>query len=147
MFGPSGQFYSNFPSDIEALARYGLLAEQHGQYAEAVRVYEQARQRLNPAPPIALNVHFDPQQPQPASLRAMLNVARGIALDEQGKSQDALAAYAEAARLQPTQAVAQIYLGRSLQKVRRTAEAKTAFVKAAQFGQGNVKAAAEEALR
>lgn len=77
----------------------------------------------------------------------MLNVARGIALDEQGKSQDALAAYAEAARLQPTQAVAQIYLGRSLQKVRRTAEAKTAFVKAAQFGQGNVKAAAEEALR
>lgn len=129
-FNPTIHSYSDFPNDVEALARYGLRAEQRGQWAEAVRVYEQARERLNPKPSIALNfdpqveptaqhLNFDPQaEPtalQLSQLRAMLNVARGIALDEQAKSQDALAAYAEAVRLQPRQAVAQYYLGYGLQ--------------------------------
>ncbi len=148
-FNPAAHYYSDFPNDVESLAHYGLLAEQHGQYAEAVRVYEQARQRLDPRPLIALN--FDPQaQPtalQLSQLRAMLNVVRGIALDEQDKHQDALAAYVEAVRLQPRQAVAQYYLGYGLQKAGRSAEAKAAFAKAAQFGQGDVKAAAEKALK
>ena len=132
------------------MARYGLLAEQHGQYAEAARVYEQARICLNPAPPVALNVYFDPQaEPtaqQSSQLRAMLNVVRGIALDEQGKSSDALAAYAEAAKADPKQPLAQLYLGQALQQAGRKAEAKAAFARATQFGQGDVKAAAEKAL-
>ena len=153
-FNPAIHSYSDFPNDVESLARYGLLAEQHGQYAEAARVYEQAYERLGPSPsggvPVALNVHFDPQaEPtaqQSSQLRAMLNVVRGVALDEQGKSNDALAAYAEAAKDAPKQPVAQMYLGRSLQKAGRRAEAKAAFAKAAKFGQGNVKAAAQKAL-
>ncbi|MDQ2686517.1 MAG: tetratricopeptide repeat protein [Armatimonadota bacterium] len=139
--------YSTFPADVEALARYGILCETAGQYAEAARVYEQARERLNPKPTLPLDVDFDPKVPQPEQLRAMLHVVRGLTLDAQGIPNEALADYSEAARLQPDQPLAQFYLGRGLQKAGRTAEARAAFQKAAQYGHGAVQAEAQKALR
>lgn len=144
---PNHSFYSTFPRDVEAVTRYGLLAEQAGQWREAVQAYEIARERLNPKPMLLLDVEFDPKTPQPAQLRAMLHVVRGLTLDEQGKHEDALSAYTEATRLQPNQPLAQFYLGRGLQKAGRAAEARAAFQKAAQYGHGAVQAEAQKALR
>lgn len=140
-------FYSNFPHDVEALTRYGLLSAQAGQWREAVRVYEQARDRLNPKPDVVLDVNFDSVVPQPEQLCAMLHVVRGLTLEEQGKGNEALAAYSKAASLQPDQPLAQFYLGRGLQKAGRAAEAQAAFQKAARFGHGAVQAEARKALR
>lgn len=146
-YGPAKHSYSTFPADVEALTRYGLLAAQTGQWREAVRVYKQARERLNPKPAVALDVDFNPKAPQPEQLRAMLHVVRGLTLEEQGKGNEALSAYSEAARLQPDQPLAQFYLGRGLQRAGRTAEARAAFQKAARFGNGAVQSAAQKALR
>lgn len=115
-FNPAAHYYSDFPGDVDTLAQYGLLCEERGQWAEAVRVYNQARERLNPAPPVALNVDFDPKVPQPSRLRAMLCVVHGLALDEAGKSKDALAAFREAARLAPNEPLTQFYVGSASQK-------------------------------
>lgn len=110
-FNASTHYYSDFPGDVEALTRYGLLCQQRGQWAEAARVYAQARDRFNPAPPRALAADFDPKVPQPSRLRAMLLIEHGLALSEMGKSQDALAAYKEAKRLAPEEPLTQFYGG------------------------------------
>ncbi len=49
--------------------------------------------------------------PQPSRLRAMLLIEHGLALDEMGKSQDALAAFQEAKRLAPEEPLTQFYGG------------------------------------
>lgn len=146
-FGPTTHSYSNYPADVEALARYGLLSERAGDWDEALKAYEQARERLNPKPILPLDVEFDPKVPQPDQLRAMLHVVRGLTLEEQGKGNEALAAYSEAAHLQPNQPLAQFYLGRGLRRTGRAAEAQTAFQKAARLGTGAVQAEARKALR
>lgn len=144
---PDNGFYSNAPWEGEAMARYGLLAEGAGQWAEAVTAYEKARERLNvhfyPVP----DVHFDPAVRQPSQLRAMLYVVQGLCLDAQSKQVEALGAFAEAAHLDPEQPFAQFNLARGLRKAGRAAEARAAFQKAARLGSGAVQAEAQKALR
>ncbi len=148
VFGSSGSgVYSTFPSDVEALARYGGLCEDAGQHEAALRACNQASERLNPKPKVPLGVPQDRQVASP-ELRAMLEVVRGVALDQQGKKGEALAAFNHAAGLQPNDARVQFYHGYGLRKAGQFAEAQAAFQKAAALDTaGTVKAAAGDNLR
>ncbi len=148
VFGSSGSgVYSTFPSDVEALARYGGLCEDAGQHEAALRACNQASERLNPKPKVPLGIPQDRPVPSP-ELRAMLEVVRGVALDQQGKKGEALGAFNHAAGLQPNDARIQFYHGYGLRKAGRFAEAQAAFQKAARLDtEGTVKAAAAESLR
>lgn len=78
---PDNGFYGNSPATVEAMARYGLLSEEAGQWAEAVTAYEKARERLNVHSYPVPDVHFDPAVRQPSQLRSILHVVRGLCLD------------------------------------------------------------------
>jgi len=148
VFGSSGSgVYSTFPSDVEALARYGTLCEDAGQRDTAIRACNQAAERLNPRPKASLGVRLD--RPVASSeLHAMLGVVRGIALDQQGKRSESLAAFRQAASLQPDDARVQFYHGYGLRKAGQFAEAQAALERAAALEtEGPVKAATEEDLR
>lgn len=146
--------FSTYPSDIAALARHGLLSEEAGQHQEAAKSYDMARQWLNNKAVVPLKASHDLKGPSALRLRAMLEVVRGVALlnakeqDGRDRSAEALAAFTQAAALQPNDARVQFYHGYGLQKVGRFAQAQVAFQKAAQLDTGGaVKGAAGESLR
>ncbi len=146
--------YSTFPSDIAALARHGIVSEEAGEYQEAVKSFNMARQWLNNKAVVPLNESFDPKGLPTPQLRAMLEVVRGVALiesknqDGQDRSAEALEAFGQAARLEPNDARVQFYHGYGLRKAGQFAEAQAAFQKAAQLDtEGTVKAATEDNLR
>lgn len=139
--------YSNFPSDVEALARYGTLCEDAGRHDAAVRACSYAGGRLNPKPKVSVGVPLDRPVASP-ELHAMLDMVRGIALDQQGKGSESLAAFRQAAGLQPDDARVQFYLGDGLRKAGQFTQARAALEKGAALDQeGTVKAAAAESLR
>ncbi len=139
--------YSTFPSDVEALARYGTLCEDAGQHDAAVRACNQAGERLNPRPRVQLSVPTDRQVASP-ELHAVLEVVRGIALDQQGMRSESFAAFSRAADLQPNDARVQYYLGYGLQKAGQFAAAQAAYGRASRLDTaGAVKAAAVEGAR
>lgn len=144
VFGPSGSgMYSNFPSDVEALARYGTLCEAAGQHDVALRACNYAGSRLNPKPEVPVGVPLD-RPVAPAELHAMLDVVRGIALDQQGRGSESLAAFRQAALFLPNDARVQFYLGDGLRKAGQFTQARTALEKGAALDkEGTVKAAAE----
>lgn len=147
---PSGSgLYSSFPSDVESLARYGILSEDAGQHEAAAKAYNQAIERLNPKPGVSMGSIGT----VPAQAKAMLNVVRGIALSEakehsgQDRDSEAVEAFQEAAKQQPNDARVQYYLGYGYQKAGQFAAAQTAFGKAARLdNEGAVKAAVQQKL-
>ncbi len=148
---PSGSgLYSSFPSDVESLARYGLLSEGAGQHEAAVKAYDQAAERLNPKPDVPLGG----AGASAAHLRAMLHVVRGVAFAEakehsgQNKDTEALEAFQEAAQQEPNDARVQYYLGYGFQKAGQFAAAQAAYGRASRLDTaGAVKAAAVEGAR
>ena len=148
---PSGSgLYSSFPSDVASFARYGALCVENGQQEEAMKVYTQAGDRLNPKP----DVPFGVADLSPQNLRARLDMIRGIALAEakehsgQDRDKEALQAFQKAAQEQPNDPHVQFYLGYGLRKAGKFAQAQTAFQKAAALDtEGTVKGATEENLR
>ena len=147
---PSGSgLYSSFPSDVESLARYGILSEDAGQHEAAAKAYNQAIERLNPKPGVSMgSVGADSAQ-----VKAMLNVVRGIALSEakehsgQDRNSEAVEAFQEAAQQQPNDARVQYYLGYGYQKTGQFAAAQAAFGKAARLDtEGAVKVAVQARL-
>lgn len=154
---PGPKWGSTLVSDPAVLMRYAVLLIRANQWPEAVQVYEKAAGRLNDGqgaalPPLPTN--FSPQMRRPADLAAMAHVGLGRAQAKRGRSDAALAEFAQAAKLRPNSAVAQFYYGYGLKAVGRAAEAKAAFTRAAAAaaaaatsGQGEVKTAAENELR
>lgn len=148
---PSGAgLYSSFPSDVASFVRYGMLCEEAGQHEAALKVYNQACDRLNPKPDVPLKADALPSQ----QLRARLEMVRGVALAEakdhsgQDRDAEALQAFQAAAQKQPSDPFVQFYLGYGLRKAGRFAEAQAAFQKAAVLDtEGTVKAAAGDNLR
>ncbi len=148
---PSGSgLYSSFPSDVESLARYGLLSEGAGQHEAAVKAYDQAAERLNPKPDVPLGG----AGASAAHLRAMLHVVRGVAFAEakehsgQNKDTEALEAFQEAAQQEPNDARVQYYLGYGFQKAGQFAAAQAAYGRASRLDTaGAVRAAAVEGAR
>ncbi len=139
--------YSNFPGEVETLARYGILSEAAGQHEEAGRAFTKARSQLNPPPIIPLEMHPDPQNRTMPQLPALLQVVRGVALEHQNKNDEAMTAFKQAASLQPNDSRVQYYLGYGYQKTGQFAASKTAFENAARLDtDGSIKAAAQEKL-
>jgi tetratricopeptide (TPR) repeat protein len=148
---PSGSgLYSSFPSDVASLARYGALCAENGQQEEAMKVYTQAGDRLNPKPDVPLGAAYL----SPQNLRARLEMVRGIALAEakehsgEDRDKEALEAFQKAAHEQPDDPQVQFYLGYGLRKAGRFAQSQAAFQKAATLDtEGTIKGATEENLR
>lgn len=148
---PSGAgLYSNFPADVASYARYGALCAEAGQHEAALKVYNQAWDRLNPKPEVALQAADLP----PQKLRARLDVVRGIALAEakehsgQDRDAEALQAFQKAAQRQPDDPQVQFYLGDGLRRTGHFAEAQAVLQRASAIDtEGTVKAAAEKNLR
>ncbi len=142
---------SNFPHDVETLTHYGIMCEDHGQHENAVRAYNKAVEELNPRQTnVALDVPANPQQTSAPHLRALLNVMRGLTIGAekdvaggQDRSDEALAAFQEAAQQEPNDARVSYYLGYGYQKTGNVKAAQTAFARAAHLDtEGIVKAAA-----
>ncbi len=147
---PGPKWGSTLASDPSVLMRYAVLLTRTNQWTEAVQVYEKAAGRLNDGQGAALPslpTNFSPQMRRPADLMAMAHVGLGMALAKRDKNDDALAAFAQAAKLRPNSPVAQFYHGYGLKAAGRTAEAKSAFARAAANGRGALKASAEKELR
>ncbi len=151
---PNTSWDSTLKREPTILLRYSLMAAQKGTWPEAVAAYETAASKLNRGqnaalPPLPTN--FSPQLRRAADLTAMAHVGLGMAQAKCGRSDAALAEFAQAAKLRPNSAVAQFYYGYGLKAVGRAAEAKAAFTRAAAAaatsGQGEVKTAAENELR
>ena len=151
--GPSaiGTMSSNFPEDIEAYARYGLMCETRGQHAEAVRCYNQVLSWANAG---SLLETMDAQRDSPVKVRAMLTIMRGIgiesALGQEGmaRTAEALAVFQEAAALLPSDAHTQFFVADSLRKAGRFEEAKAVLLKVPKLDtDGKLKAATEKCLK
>lgn len=142
---------SNYPEDVEAYTRYGLMCETRGRHAEAVRCYNQAWRWAKASP---LPETLDAQTDSPLKVRTMLNIVRGIAIESATRQErvtravESLAAYQEAATKMPSDAHAQFFLGDRLREAGRFDEAKAVLQKAAKMDtDGSLKAATDKSLK
>ena len=134
------------PGTTEAQMNYIILLAQTGQWPEAVNFFNHTLPSLAQGA-VRFAVPFDPKVVAPERLEAAAHLAIGSEYDNMDLHDKALAEYALAAQVQPDWAIANYYYGHGLQQAKRTAEAKAAFTKAAALGNGDVKTAAETALR
>lgn len=143
--------FSNFPEDIEAYARYGLMCETRGRHAEAVQCFNQARRWAKAGP---MPETLDAQTDSPLKVRSMLNIVRGIAIESATRQEgvtravESLAAYQEAATQMPSDAHTQFFLGDRLREAGRFDEAKAVLQRAATMDtDGSLKADTENSLK
>jgi len=155
------------------LLPYALLLLKSGQWGHAVAVYNQAITSLpsvgsHPETPIVqdgdvmrANSHFSPDTPEPTALATAIHIARGLVYnassDWAGESQnkEAVAEYGKALQLAPDSALTNYYYGVGWQKLSpaehtkfgSVQQAKAALQKAILLGKGDVKKAAEKALK
>jgi len=148
--------WSSIAQDTRTLMHYAILLSEMGRWPEAVSVYEKA---LPTTPnfgdvPI-MGVHFDPRVPMPVQLQTVAHIASGMEYYGGGEKKDAFSEFNEAAVLAPDSALANYYYGfgwRSLDpkdqaKIGSVQQAKSALQKAVLLGKGDVKKAAEKALK
>ncbi len=143
------------------LLPYALLLLKSGQWEQAVAAYNQATALYPESNPVRANSHFSPDVPDPTALAVMIHIARGQIYNEHtnrsGESQntEALAEYGKALQLAPNSDLANYYYGVGWQKlspaerakVGSVQQAKAALRKAILLGKGDVKKAAEKALK
>ncbi len=143
------------------LLPYALLLLKSGQWEQAVAAYNQATALYPESNPVRANSHFSPDVPDPTALAVMIHIARGQIYNEHtnrsGESQntEALAEYGKALQLAPNSDLANYYYGVGWQKlspaerakVGSVQQAKAALQKAVLLGKGDVKKAAEKALK
>jgi tetratricopeptide (TPR) repeat protein len=133
---------------------YALLLLKTGHWAQAVRAYE--RQLPNNADKGLMRPYsdFSPTVPRPKELTAAIHIELGLATGWGGyhgvgneRRGQALAQLQQGLALEPKWAVAHLFYGRQLWDMGRRSEAQAAFRKAAALDQGDVKAAAEQAMQ
>ena len=132
---------------------YALLLLETGHWPQAVAAYNKQLPYLADGDLMVANSHFSPAEPQPRGLATAIHVALGLtygaAATWGGHSQDARAMteFQRALALAPDSALAHFYYADALQHLGRRQEARAAFQKAAELGEGDVRAAAEQALK
>ncbi len=145
---------SSVAQDHRILMHYVILLSQLGQWEEAVSIYEKVlpdTTHFGDAPRI--DVHFDPRVPMPIHLQAMAYVVSGMEYTGHGETTDAFREYEKASHLAPDSPFANYYYGYGWQvldpkaKMLHQEQAKAAFAKAVQLGKGDLKKAAEKALK
>ena len=141
-----------FAQDGLALIHCAMALNKAGRWPEAVQAYEVSlsnrdmpdnQQHLSANEP-RLDVHFDPDVPQPKAMEAMLYVVLGRWYGHD--YQNAFPQFKEATAIDPSLAIAHFYSGYALQGQGRSAEAQKAFQKAAALDNGDIKAAALKEL-
>lgn len=140
------------------LLPYALLLLKTGQWARAVEAYNKQLPGLGDeflggrAALMSTYGPFSLDTPRPRELATAIHIGLGItyAAASWGKhSQDdkALHEYEQAVALEPNSGLTHLFYGHKLRKLGRRAEAQATFRKAAALGHGDVRTAAEEALR
>lgn len=156
-----------------SLLPYALLLLKSGQWVPALAAYNQAITSLpdvgrhpetvtvHDGDVIRANSHFSPDVPEPTALATAIHIARGLVYNassdwtHEPQNTEALAEYAKALRLAPTSPLANYYYGTGWQelspaeraKVGSVQQAKAALQKAILPGKGDVKKAAQKALK
>jgi Tfp pilus assembly protein PilF len=135
------------------LLPYALLLLKTGHWAQAVFAYNKQLPYLAENKLMVANSHFSPEVPQPRQLATAIHLALGstyaasMSWGRHSQDDKALAEFRQALALTPDSALAYLYYGRQLKHMGHRAEAQAAYTKAADLGDGDVKAAAETALR
>ena len=143
--------------------RYALLLNQTGQWAEALKRYQDALPNVptgggDNLPMI--NVAFAPNVPQPTALAAAVNMALGVSDSftpgavTEFEDVRAFQEYSQALQLEPNWSLTNFYYGFGWQrlgpadkaKLGSVQQAKAALLKAVRTGKGDVKKAAKKAL-
>lgn len=159
--GPTGQ--------TRVLLPYALLLLKSGQWAQAVSAYNATLSSLGDKDLTDLGrqdlmqatSHFSPNAPEPAALATAIHIARGLTyngecdFDHGPQNTEALAEYNEALRLAPDSALANYYYGRGWQKlspaerskIGGVQQARLSLQKAILLGKGDLKRAAQKALK
>lgn len=146
---------SSVAHDRRTQMHYAILLSQTGQWQEAVSVYEKNLPSAVYGDAPKLDVHFDPRAPMPFQLQAMAHVASGMEYTGHGQMKEAFGEYEQATHLAPDSAFANYYYGYGWQnlapkdraKLLNQEQAKAAFSKAVQLGKGEIKEAAQKALK
>ncbi len=151
------EVYKEMTNEGDAFPRnqlpYALLLLNSGQWAPAVTAYNKALLTLADGKLVRANSHFSPVVLEPAALGTAIHIALGLTYNWSGSwgqhQQDdkALLEYTKALQLAPNSDLANFYYGYGLQKLGRKAQANAAFQKTVKMAKGEVKAAAEQALR
>ncbi len=143
------------------LLPYALLLLKSGQWGQAATVYNQAIAQFSEKDSLRANSHFSPDVPEPAALAVAIHIAKGLtyegASDWAGEDQykEMMAEFSKALQLAPDSDLANYYYGfgwRNLDAKERAKmgsiqQAKAALQKAILLGKGDLKKAAEEALK
>lgn len=147
---------SSVAQDVRTRMHFAILLSQVGQWPEAVSIYEKAlpeTTHFGDAPRI--DVHFDPHVPMPDQLQALAYVAAGLEYTGHGETTEAFHEYEKASHIAPNSPFANYYYGygwrdlgpKDKAKLLNQEQAKAAFAKAVLLGKGDLKKAAEKALR
>ncbi len=147
--------FSSVSQELRTTMRYAILLTQTGQWPEAVAVYEKALPGAEFHGMPKLDVHFDPNIPMPAQLQTIAHLACGIGFNRHNDDRAAFSEYVKASYLAPDSALVNYYYGDGWQnltpKDRATLgsvqQAKAALQKAVLLGKGDLKKAAQKALK
>jgi tetratricopeptide (TPR) repeat protein len=145
---------SSVAQEMRTMMRFAVLLSQTGQWAEAVSVYEKAIPKANFGDAPKLDAHFNSQVPMPIQLEALAHVAVGLELSG-NDNKAAFIEFDKGRNLAPDAALISYYYGQGWQRLDpkdRAAlgslqQARAALQKAVKFGKGDVKKAAQKALR
>ncbi len=143
------------------LLPYALLLLKSGRWEQAVVAYNAALPHLGDGQLMQATSQFLPDVPEPTALAVALHTARGLTYNGQydwaGEAQntEAMAEYGKALQLAPDSPLVNYYYGRGWQKlspaerakVGSIQQAKAALQKAVLLGKGDVKKAAQKALK
>ena len=147
---PEGQDWSSSRgTDTDLLMRYALLLSKTGQHAEALQVYQWGLKGLSQEDRRLFALRLSARSFD----RRLFEAAAHTAIGRRNRALDipfadaAIAEYRKALSLRSNFAPAHYLLGNALSMKGRSAEAKAAWQKAADVGRGEVKEAAERALR
>ncbi len=136
--------------------KYALLLSQTDQGAEAIAIYKKALPQVPDANHPGMGLSLDSDTPSPETFQAAAHIALGLCVTFSGAGHDqAMSEFDVARRLRPDLPLTNYYFGygwkqldlKGVARQAYAAQAKAAFQQAAAFGEGDVKKAAEEALK
>ncbi len=147
--------FSSVAQELRTTMRYSILLTQTGQWPEAVAVYEKALPGGDFHGMPKLDVHFDPRVPMPVQLQTIAHLACGIEFNRRSDDRAAFSEYVKASYLAPDSALVNYYYGDGWQNLPPKDRAmlgsvqlaKAALQKAILLGKGDLKKAAEKALK
>jgi hypothetical protein len=150
-------------ASLEDGLTYALLLNETRQWAEAVTVYESALPLLPGGDLPKVDIHFSQDKPQPLELEAAAHIALGLDLSftgwedslSAGQNHKAMKNYAAALRLEPEWPLANYYYSYGWQRLEpadrakfaSAQQAKATLQKAVKIGKGDVRKAAQKALK